>query len=95
MFGRPGRPSPRAGQRPSHAATLDVRTHPAHALGISNREISSAAMRTCETLQKAGYKAYVVGGGVRDLLLGLRPRTSTSPPMHHPKRCNRFSAVPV
>ncbi|MDO4681562.1 MAG: polynucleotide adenylyltransferase PcnB [Lautropia sp.] len=74
MFGRPGRPSPRARQRPSHAATLDVRTHPAHALGISNREISSAAMRTCEALQKAGYKAYVVGGGVRDLLLGLRPK---------------------
>lgn len=31
-------------------------------------------MRTCETLQQAGYKAYIVGGGVRDLLLGLPPK---------------------
>jgi poly(A) polymerase len=31
-------------------------------------------MRTCDTLQRAGYKAFVVGGGVRDSLLGLQPK---------------------
>ena len=29
------------------------------------------------TLRDAGYEAYIVGGAVRDLLLGLRPRTLT------------------
>ncbi|MCL4184982.1 MAG: polynucleotide adenylyltransferase PcnB, partial [Burkholderiaceae bacterium] len=42
--------------------------------GIRIEDVSSAAMRTCETLQKAGHKAYVVGGGVRDLMLGLAPK---------------------
>jgi poly(A) polymerase len=42
--------------------------------GVHLADVSSAAIRTCETLQKAGYKAFVVGGGVRDLLLGLKPK---------------------
>ena len=28
----------------------------------------------CSTLQEAGYEAYIVGGAVRDLLVGLRPK---------------------
>ena len=36
--------------------------------------MSSGSRRTCETLQQAGYQAYVVGGAVRDLLLGERPK---------------------
>src|SRR5690606_7860475 len=43
-------------------------------LGLSRAAMSSAAQRTCETLHKAGFKAYIVGGGVRDSLLGLRPK---------------------
>jgi len=43
-------------------------------LGIRREQISSAAIRTCETLQRGGYKAFVVGGGVRDSLLGLQPK---------------------
>ena len=50
------------------------RCYPAATLELSNTAISSAALKTCEGLQRAGYKAYVVGGGVRDLLLGLRPK---------------------
>ena len=35
-----------------------------------NRElVSRSALRVCETLQKAGFRAYLVGGAVRDLLL--------------------------
>ena len=41
--------------------------------GIRREAISSGSRRTVETLQQQGYKAYVVGGGVRDLLLGLTP----------------------
>ncbi|MFM9836402.1 MAG: polynucleotide adenylyltransferase PcnB [Methylophilaceae bacterium] len=36
--------------------------------------ISSAALKTCEGLQKAGFKAYIVGGAVRDLLLNYQPK---------------------
>ena len=58
----PGAPSPKR------------RCYPASTLKLSNTAISSAALKTCEGLQHAGFKAYVVGGGVRDLLLGLRPK---------------------
>ena len=42
--------------------------------GISSERISHGALRTVEGLQKAGYQAYVVGGAVRDLLLGKSPK---------------------
>ncbi|HLT25372.1 MAG TPA: polynucleotide adenylyltransferase PcnB [Zeimonas sp.] len=42
--------------------------------GLPLADVSQAAIRTCETLQQAGFQAWIVGGGVRDLLLGLRPK---------------------
>ncbi len=41
---------------------------------IDPKDLSDAATRTCEQLQRAGYKAFVVGGAVRDLLLGRHPK---------------------
>ncbi len=41
---------------------------------IEREHISRCARRTCEELQRAGYLAFVVGGAVRDLLLGRRPK---------------------
>ncbi|MBC8023560.1 MAG: polynucleotide adenylyltransferase PcnB [Burkholderiales bacterium] len=41
---------------------------------IQKELISRCARRTCEDLQRAGYLAFVVGGAVRDLLLGRRPK---------------------
>jgi poly(A) polymerase len=41
---------------------------------IERESISKCARRTCEELQRAGYAAFVVGGAVRDLLLGRRPK---------------------
>ena len=41
----------------------------------SRRErISSCARRVTAGLQEAGFKAFVVGGAVRDLLLDLEPK---------------------
>jgi poly(A) polymerase len=51
---------PRATPKPQH--------------GIGREMISYGARKVCETLQGRGYEAYVVGGAVRDLLLGLRPK---------------------
>ena len=42
--------------------------------GIAREQISRCARKTCEELQRAGYAAFVVGGAVRDLLLGMRPK---------------------
>jgi poly(A) polymerase len=42
--------------------------------GMSRDKISSCARRTVSSLQEHGYSAYVVGGAVRDLLLGLQPK---------------------
>ncbi|MEQ1519537.1 MAG: polynucleotide adenylyltransferase PcnB, partial [Usitatibacteraceae bacterium] len=42
--------------------------------GIRRDELSNAAISVCEGLHKAGYKAFVVGGAVRDLLLKRHPK---------------------
>jgi poly(A) polymerase len=41
---------------------------------IQRELISRCARRTCEDLQRAGHATFVVGGAVRDLLLGHRPK---------------------
>ncbi|UVK77704.1 MAG: poly(A) polymerase I [Sodalis sp. Fse] len=41
---------------------------------ISHKEISENAMKVLFRLNKAGFDAYLVGGGVRDLLLGKKPK---------------------
>ncbi|MDP2792686.1 MAG: polynucleotide adenylyltransferase PcnB [Sulfurisoma sp.] len=56
----PGRHSP---------ATIPATRH-----GIRREQVSPGARRTCETLQKAGHRAYVVGGAVRDLIAGIEPK---------------------
>jgi poly(A) polymerase len=76
LFGG-GEPSaaPSSPATPAAAAPAGrARTYPGAELGIRREQISSAAIRTCEGLQREGYKAFVVGGGVRDSLLGLQPK---------------------
>ena len=42
--------------------------------GISRKDISENALKVLYRLNKAGYDAYLVGGGVRDLLLDKQPK---------------------
>jgi poly(A) polymerase len=42
--------------------------------GISRRNISAGALRVLYRLHEAGYEAFLVGGAVRDLLLGGHPK---------------------
>ncbi len=42
--------------------------------GIDPTLLDANAVRVVRTLQDAGYEAYIVGGAVRDLLVGLRPK---------------------
>lgn len=41
---------------------------------IRNRQISKNSLTVINRLNSAGFNAYLVGGGVRDLLLGLSPK---------------------
>jgi poly(A) polymerase len=42
--------------------------------GVSRSQIDKHALDVLYGLKRAGYEAYLVGGGVRDLLLGLEPK---------------------
>lgn len=61
---------------------------------ISRKRLSRAALQTLYGLKDAGYDALLVGGGVRDLLVGLNPKdfdvaTNAEPEQVHEvfKRC--------
>jgi poly(A) polymerase len=56
------------------AGAHDPQVYKASKVGIDRHNVSSAANRTVEGLQKAGYRAFIVGGAVRDLMLGMRPK---------------------
>ena len=47
---------------------------PASEHGIDASLVDERATQVVRTLQQAGYEAYIVGGAVRDLLLGLKPK---------------------
>nr|MBP8206906.1 polynucleotide adenylyltransferase PcnB [Acinetobacter sp.] len=42
--------------------------------GLSTTQLPSSILDVIDSLTKAGYDAYIVGGGVRDLMLGLEPK---------------------
>src|SRR5574343_632831 len=42
--------------------------------GIDPALVDGRALDVVRTLKRAGFEAYIVGGAVRDLLLGLRPK---------------------
>ncbi len=52
----------------------DVRVLPRPEHPISRKKISGSALKVLYRLNNAGYDAYLVGGGVRDLLLGRHPK---------------------
>ncbi len=72
-------------------AILSVGKH-----GIRREHISSGSRRTVETLQEHGYKAYVVGGAVRDLLAGITPKdydVATNATPEQVRHCFRRSRI--
>jgi poly(A) polymerase len=58
--GKKKKPKPKIIPRPSH--------------NVSRDEISRSALKVLYRLHKAGYQAFLVGGGVRDALLELHPK---------------------
>ena len=57
---------------------------------IDRNLLSSAALRTIDGLQKAGFEAYIVGGAVRDLLLNRSPKDFDVATDATPEEVNRI-----
>ena len=47
---------------------------PSRTHGVRRTQLPAPALKVCEALRGAGFSAYVVGGAVRDLLLGIPPK---------------------
>ncbi len=56
------------------AVPVHLRIIPREEHSISRKNISAAALRVLYRLNEAGFAAHLVGGAVRDLLLGGRPK---------------------
>ena len=66
LMGRAGpKPSSKFGQRRVISETVH---------GIDHSLVDERAMNVVRTLQERGFEAYIVGGAVRDLLVGLKPK---------------------
>jgi len=66
-----GRPDAGAAGRRTKAKRVEV-GRDEH--GIDPKLVDERAVKVVKTLADAGHEAYIVGGAVRDLLLGLRPK---------------------
>ena len=56
----------------TNAYQLNIIPRPEHT--VSRQQISEAALKVLYRLHKAGYRACLVGGGVRDVILGKQPK---------------------
>jgi len=65
LLGKPASGKPDFGKRTEVPASVHR---------IDSKLVDERAVNVVRTLQDAGYEAYIVGGAVRDLLLGLRPK---------------------
>ena len=64
--------------------------------GIDASLVDERAVRVVRDLKAAGYEAYIVGGAVRDLLLGLRPKdfdVATNATPEQVKACSRRAFI--
>lgn len=71
---RPHAHAAKGGAKPARIPTGKRVEVPASEHGIDPKLVDERARKVVEALQDAGYEAYIVGGAVRDLLLGLRPK---------------------
>ena len=60
------------------------------ATGIQLRDVDQDALRVLSRLQRNGHEAYLVGGCVRDLLLGRKPKDFDVATAAHPRQIKRL-----
>ena len=61
-------------ERPTDSPIHELRVIPRDVHGVSRKQMSPNALRVLYRLRDAGYGAYLVGGAVRDLLIGGHPK---------------------
>ncbi|PVZ83343.1 polynucleotide adenylyltransferase [Serratia sp. S1B] len=66
--------SRKRGPLPTTTDARSITVIPRDQHSISRKDISENALKVLYRLNKSGYEAYLVGGGVRDLLLGKKPK---------------------
>ena len=64
----------KAPKKPKQTKKSIRTTHSAKSLRLQKGSLPHSIVEVIGTLQKAGFDAYIVGGGVRDSLLGLAPK---------------------
>src|SRR5437879_12819899 len=57
---------------------------------VSRKDIDADALKVLYRLKNHGFKAYLVGGGVRDLLLGRKPKDFDIGTSAHPQQVKRL-----
>ena len=83
-------------RRTASATKHDPVVIPVRIHGITRDMLSRGAERVCHDLERAGYQAFVVGGAVRDLLLGRDPKDfdiATNATPEQVRRCCRRSRI--
>lgn len=76
----------------SRTATSSI-TIPRPSHNISRADISESALKVLYRLKNAGFEGYLVGGGVRDLLLGREPKDFDVVTDAARSRLRRYSAT--
>ncbi|MFC4253643.1 polynucleotide adenylyltransferase PcnB [Sinimarinibacterium flocculans] len=76
--------------RKRRSERIEVRRIPRAEHPISRSQFTQATLRTLYGLKDAGYQAYVVGGGVRDLLAGETPKDFDIATDAHPEDVKRI-----
>ena len=66
------------------------KTYPRLKHGVERAAISHGALKVCEVLREHGHTAYIVGGAVRDLLLGVTPKDFDVATDAHPEQIHRL-----
>jgi poly(A) polymerase len=75
LLGQSDRAAPSAAALTPSGPPLGQRVEvPVAEHGIDPKRVDERALRVVRTLADAGFEAYIVGGAVRDLLVGLRPK---------------------
>lgn len=95
IFSSFGAQQPERESLPSAQLTPEPVIVPRDKHPISRRNIDPDALKVLYRLHNHGYKAYLVGGGVRDLLLGRRPKDFDVGTDADPKEIRRMFANSV
>lgn len=84
------------GSNKSSVIVKEPRVIPASVHRIDPSLVSVEAKKTCEALQRRGYRAYIVGGAVRDLLRGATPKdfdVATDATPEQVRRCQKRAVI--